>query len=132
VAQAQMFGAQFWTGLDRRRDDAAGEALSAVAMPTSTTAVELAQRFGPAQLAGIEEGVGEIVGRVMGVLPAGRRAVLRAGGAAIDLDGTDVECYGSKQEGIAYSYKGGAGRAPARGHLGGGRPRHRGGPPGRG
>jgi hypothetical protein len=106
VAQAQMFGAQFWTGLDRRRADTAGEALSAVATPASTTAVDLAQRFGPAQLAGIEEGIGEIVCRVMGLLPAARRAMLRTGGATIDLDGTDVECYGSKKEGIAYSYKG--------------------------
>ena len=31
VAQAQMFGAEFWTGLDRRRADVAGEALSATA-----------------------------------------------------------------------------------------------------
>jgi hypothetical protein len=106
VAQAQMLGAQFWVGLDRRRADLAGEALSAVATPASTTAVEFAQRFGPAQLAGIEEGIGEIVGRVMGLLPAVRRAVLRTGRATIDLDGTDVECYGSKKDGIAYSYKG--------------------------
>jgi hypothetical protein len=106
VGQGQMFGAQFWTGLDRRRADPAGEALSAVATPASTTAVDLAERFGPVQLAGVEEGIGEIVGRVMAVLPAGRRAVLRAGGATIDLDGTDVEVYGAGKEGIAYSYKG--------------------------
>ncbi len=106
VAQAQMFGAEFWTGLDRRRADTAGEVLSAVSTPASTTAVELAQRFGVAQLAGIEEGIGEVACRVMGVLPAGRQAVLRAGGATIDLDGTDVEVYGSKKEGIAYNYKG--------------------------
>jgi hypothetical protein len=106
VAQAQMFGAEFWTGLDRRRADTAGESLSVVATPASTTAVELAQRFGPAQLAGIEEGVGEIVCRVLGLLPAARRALLRAGGATIDLDGTDVEVYGAGKDGIAYSYKG--------------------------
>jgi hypothetical protein len=106
VAGAQMFGAQFWVDLDRRRVDTAGEALSAVATPASTTAIELAERFGPAQLAGIEEGIGEIVGRVVGLLPLARRTVLRAGGATIDLDGTDVECYGSKKDGIAYSYKG--------------------------
>jgi Transposase DDE domain group 1 len=106
VAQAQMFGAQFWTGLDRRRADAAGEALSAVPTPAATTAVELADRFGPAQLAGIEEGVGEIACRVVGLLAPKRRAVLRAGAATIDLDGTDVEVYGSTKEGIAYSYKG--------------------------
>ena len=106
VAQAQMFGAEFWTGLDRRRADAAGEALSAVATPASTTAVELAGRFGPAQFAGIEEGIGEVVCRVLAVLPPARRAALRGGTATIDLDGTDVEVYGSKKEGIAYSYKG--------------------------
>lgn len=106
VAQAQMFGAEFWTGLDRRRSDTAGEALSAVATPASTTAVELAGRFGRFQLAGIEEGIGEIVCRVIGSLPVVRRRRLRTGGATIDLDGTDVECYGSKKDGIAYSYKG--------------------------
>jgi hypothetical protein len=106
VAQAQMCGAQFWTGLDCRRADLAGEALSAVATPASTTAVQLADRFGPAQVAGIEEGIGEIVGRVVGLLAARRRSVLRTGGATIDLDGTDVEVYGVKKEGIAYSYKG--------------------------
>ena len=106
LAQAQMFGAEFWTGLDRRRADAAGEALSVVATPASTTAVELAKRFGPMQCAGVEEGIGEIVCRVLGVLPAVRRQRLRTGGATIDLDGTDVEVYGSAKEGIAYSYKG--------------------------
>jgi len=112
VAQAQMLGAEFWTGLDRRRADAAGEALSAVPTPASTTAVELADRFGPAQLAGIEEGIGEVVCRVVGLLPPARRAVLRAGGASIDLDGTDVECYGATKEGIAYNYKGQRGGRP--------------------
>jgi hypothetical protein len=113
VAQAQMCGAQFWTGLDRRRADPAGEALSAVATPASTTAVQLADRFGPGQVAGIEEGIGEIVGRVVGLLPPRRRTVLRTGGATIDLDGTDVECYGARKEGIAYSYKGVRHEVPA-------------------
>src|SRR5205814_5571613 len=112
VAQAQMCGAEFWTGLDRRRADTAGEALSAVPTPASTTAVQLADRFGPAQVAGIEEGIGEIVGRVMGLLPPARRAVLRTGGASIDLDGTDVECYGATKDGIAYNYKGQRGGRP--------------------
>jgi len=106
LAQAQMLGADFWTGLDRRRDDLAGEALSAVLTPASTTAATLAARFGPAQMAGIEEGNGEICCRAMRLLPTRRRAVLRTGTATIDLDGTDVECYGSKKDGIAYTYKG--------------------------
>ena len=106
VAQAQMFGAEFWTGLDRRRSDTAGEALSVVATPASTTAVELATRFGSMQCAGVEEGIGEVVCRVLGSLPAARRQRLRTGGATMDLDGTDVEVYGTRKEGIAYSYKG--------------------------
>src|SRR5437773_10712664 len=106
VAQAQMLGAEFWTGLDRRRDDTAGEALSAVPTPASTTATTLAARFGAPQLAGVEEGIGEICCRVMGLLPARRRTVLRAGTATIDLDGTDVQCYGSRKDGVAYNYKG--------------------------
>lgn len=88
-----------------------------MATSASTTAVGLAERFGPAQLAGVEEGIGEIVGRVMGLLPATRRAVLRTGGATIDLDGTDVECYGSEKEGIAYSYNGARTVSVAAEHL---------------
>ena len=106
LAQAQMLGADFLTGLDRRRADVAGEALSAVPTPASTTAASLAARFGPAQVAGVEEGIGELTCRVVGLLPAKRRAALRAGTATIDLDGTEVECYGSGKDGIAYNYKG--------------------------
>src|SRR5438874_5222287 len=57
VAQAQMLGGDFWTCLDRRRADVTGEALSAVATPASTTAATLAARFGPAQVAGLVEGI---------------------------------------------------------------------------
>src|SRR5258706_13651854 len=60
VAQAQMFGAQFWTGLDRRRADTAGEALSAVAAPAPTPPGGLAERVGPARPAGVEEGIGGV------------------------------------------------------------------------
>jgi len=49
---------------------------------------------------------------VVQLLPARRRVLLCTGPATIDLDGTDVECYGSRKDGIAYSYKGArAGRA---------------------
>jgi hypothetical protein len=106
LAQAQMLGAAFWSGLDRRRDDAAGEALSAVATSASTTALTLAARFGPTRLAGVEEAIGEICCRAVRLLAVRRRTVLRAGMATIDLDGTDVECYGSKKDGIADTYKG--------------------------
>jgi len=131
LAQAQMCGAQFWTGLDRRRADTAGESLSAVATPASTTAVELARRFGPAQLAGIEEGIGEIVGPGGGTTAsyAARGAARRWGhhrsgrhrrGGVRDQEGRD-----------RLQLQGPAGRASARGDLGGGRGGHRGGPAGR-
>src|SRR5437016_3241207 len=45
-------------------------------------------------------------GRGLRGRPVGRRALLRAGGDTIDLDGTDVEVYGAAKDGIAYSYKG--------------------------
>jgi len=106
LAQTQMLGGDFLTCLDRRRDDIAAEALSAVPTPPSTTAAGLADRFGPAQLAGVEEGIGELTCRAMALLPAKRRTGLRTGTATIDLDGTDVECYGSHKDGIAYNYKG--------------------------
>jgi hypothetical protein len=106
LAQMQMLGGDFMVCLDRRREDAAGEALSAVPTPPSTTAATLAARFGAAQRAGIEEGIGEITCRAVALLSAKRRAALRSGTVTIDLDGTDVEAYGSKKEGIAYNYKG--------------------------
>jgi hypothetical protein len=53
LAQMQMLGGDFMVCLDRRREDAAGEALSAVPTPESTTAATLARRFGPVQVAGV-------------------------------------------------------------------------------
>ena len=106
VAQTQMLGGDFLSSLDRRRADTAGEALSAVPTPASTTASGLADRFTGQQLVAIEDGVAELVRRVMLRLPAKRRAVLRTGPVTIDLDGTDVECYGADKDGIAYNYKG--------------------------
>jgi hypothetical protein len=106
LAQTQMLGGDFLVSLDRRRDDAAGEALSAVPTPASTTAAGLATRFGDAHLLGIEDGVAEVTFRAVELLSGKRRAVLRAGMATIDLDGTDVECYGTGKDGIAYNYKG--------------------------
>ena len=106
LAQTQMLGGDFLVSLDRRRDDLVGECLSAVPTPASTTAAGLAARFGEAQLVGIEDGIGEITRRAVTMLPAGRRTRLRTGSVTIDLDGTDVEVYGAKKDGIAYTYKG--------------------------
>jgi hypothetical protein len=78
--------------VDRRRDDAAGEALSAVPTPASTTAAGLAARLGDVHLLGIEDGIAEVAFQAVELLPARRRTALRAGTATIDLDGTDVQC----------------------------------------
>ena len=114
LAQTQMLGGDFLVSLDRRRDDLVGEALSAVPTPASTTAAGLAARFDAAQLVGIEDGVAEITRRAVGLLPARRRTRLRTGPVTIDLDGTDVQVYGAKKDGIAYSYKGVRHEAPVR------------------
>jgi len=106
LAQAQMLGGDFLVSLDRRRADVTGEALSAVSTPASTTAAGLAARFGPTRIAGIEEGIGEVICRAVGALPVQRRVALRGGTATLDLDGTEVEVYGPGKEGIAYNYKG--------------------------
>jgi hypothetical protein len=106
LAQTQMLGGDFLVSLDRRRDDLVGEALSVVPTPASTTAAELAARFDPAQLVGIEDGIAELTRRAVTMLPAKRRTRLQAGPVTIDLDGTDVEVYGAKKDGIAYSCKG--------------------------
>ena len=60
----------------------------------------------PAQLVGIEDGIAELTRRAVTMLPARRRTRLRTGPVTIDLDGTDVQVYGAKKDGIAYSYKG--------------------------
>jgi hypothetical protein len=106
VAQTQMLGGDFLVSLDRRRDDPVGEVLSAVPTPASTTAAGLAARFDAAQLVGIEDGIAELTRRAVTMLPARRRTRLQAGSVTIDLDGTDVEVYGAKKDGIAYTYKG--------------------------
>ena len=101
-----MLGGDFLSSLDRRRADVAGEALSAVPTPASTTAAGLAGRFTGQQLVAVEDGVAELVRRVVALLPDGRRRQLLAGPVSIDLDGTDVQCYGAGKDGVAYTYKG--------------------------
>ena len=41
-----------------------------------------------------------------GLLPAERTAELAEGPVTIDIDATDVEVYGSKKRGVAYTYQG--------------------------
>lgn len=96
LAQSQLMGAEGLVGLDRQRLDVAGVELSGVPVLASTTAAGLARRFGPEQLAGVESGVADLIGRGFELLPLERRGVLEGkvtvGGAEcleFGVDGVD-------------------------------------------
>jgi hypothetical protein len=52
IAAAQLAGEDFLTGLDRQRADAAGQQITPVPGPASTTAAGLARRLTPGQWRG--------------------------------------------------------------------------------
>jgi hypothetical protein len=52
MASAQLAGADFLVGMDRRRADTAGQLLEPVRTPASTTTAKLAKHFTPTHLAG--------------------------------------------------------------------------------
>jgi len=106
LAQCQLLGGTGLAGLDQQRVDAAAARLSALPEVPSTTAGGLARRFGAAQLAGIEAGLGQLLARAFALLPAARQAALCAGPVTIDLDSTDVEVYGRRKRGVDYNYQG--------------------------
>src|SRR6476661_3494388 len=101
MACAQLAGEDFLVGMDRRRADAAGQSLEPVPAPASTTTGQLAKRFTPTHLAGIESGLGLINNRMLGLVPRRRRARLLSS-VTIDGDTTDVEVYGSKKQDAVY------------------------------
>jgi hypothetical protein len=105
MASAQLTGADFLVGMDRRRADTAGQVLEPVPTPASTTTAQLAKRFTATHLAGIENGIGVLNARVLRLLPARRRSQLLAS-ATIDGDTTDVEVYGPKKQDAVYNYVG--------------------------
>ena len=105
MACAQLAGEDFLVGMDRRRADAAGQSLEPVPAPASTTTGQLAKRFTPTHLAGIESGLGLINNRMLGLVPRRRRARLLSS-VTIDGDTTDVEVYGSKKQDAVYNYQG--------------------------
>ena len=105
MACAQLAGEDFLVGMDRRRADTAGQVLEPVPTPASTTTGQLAKRFTPTHLAGVEKGIGVINQRMMMLLTDKRRAELRAV-ATIDGDTTDVEVYGPKKQDAVHNYQG--------------------------
>lgn len=105
LASAQLAGEDFLVGLDRQRDDVAGQEISPVAGLSSTTTAGLARRFTDPQWTAVETGVAQVAERVFELLPATRRVRL-AESVTIDLDTTDVEVYGRKKHGVDYNHQG--------------------------
>jgi Transposase DDE domain group 1 len=105
MAGAQLAGEDFLVGLDRQRDDVAGQVLAPVPGLSSTTAAGLARRFTDGQWRAVETGIGDIHTAMLAALPARRVAAL-CETVTIDLDTTDVEVYGRKKRGVAYNYQG--------------------------
>jgi len=66
----------------------------------------LARRVTGAQWRAVETGLAAVTERMMGLLPAPRKAALTEGPVTIDLDATHVEVYGRKKRGVAYNYQG--------------------------
>ncbi len=106
IAAAQLAGEDFLAGLDRQRDDAAGQQLTPVPGLASTTAAGLARRVTPAQWQAVETGLAAATGRMVSLLAPERAAALTGGPVTIDLDTTDVEVYGRKKRGVAYNHQG--------------------------
>jgi hypothetical protein len=105
MACAPLAGADFLVGMDRHRADVASQLLEPVPTPASTTTAQLAKRFTPPHMAGIENGIGTVNARVLRLLPQRRRTQLLTS-ATIDGDTTDVEVYGPKKQDAVYNYQG--------------------------
>ena len=105
LAQAQLAGTGYWSGLDQVRADAVAAEVSAVPFLASTTAAGLARRFTAEHIAGIEAGSAQVIERAVGLLSPQRREAL-AGAVTMDMDSTDVEVFGSDKQGVAYNYCG--------------------------
>ncbi|MGH4011109.1 MAG: IS1380 family transposase [Pseudonocardiaceae bacterium] len=105
LAGAQLAGEDFLVGLDRQRDDVAGQVLVPVPRLSSTTAAGLARRLSEGQWCAVETGIGDVHTGMLAALPPKRVAAL-CEMVTIDLDTTDVEVYGRKKRGVAYNYLG--------------------------
>ena len=106
MAAAQLAGEDFLVGPDRLRADEAGQQVTPVPGLAASTATGLARRFTPEHWRGAEAGLAQATARMVGMLPAERAAELAEGPVTIDIDATDVEVYGNKKRGVAYTYQG--------------------------
>jgi hypothetical protein len=107
MAETMLAGGDFMADLTAQRGDAAGAPLRAVPeIPASPTFIGRTKRFGDEVFSGVEQAMGELVGRWFAALSDRRRAVLVALRPTIDLDPTDVETYGTKKEGVSWNHAG--------------------------
>ena len=106
MAAAQLAGEDFLVGLDRVRADQAGQQVTPVPGLATSTAAGIARRFTGKHWRGTEAGLAAATARMTALLPAERAAELAEGPVTIDIDATDVEVYGSKKRGVAYTYQG--------------------------
>ena len=106
MAAAQLAGEDFLCGLDRLRADAAGQQLAPVPGLASTTAAGVARRFTGKHWRGAEAGLAAATTRMTELLAPERVTGLGEGPVTIDIGATDVEVYGRKKRGVAYSYQG--------------------------
>ncbi len=106
MAAAQLAGEDFLVGLDRLRADAAGQHLAPVPGLAASTATGIARRFTETHWRGAETGLARATARMLDLLPGERAEELAGGPVTIDIDATDVEVYGNKKRGVAYTYQG--------------------------
>ena len=106
MAAAQLAGEDFLVGLDRLRADEAGQQVTPVPGLATSTATGLARRLTARHWRGAEAGLAQATAKMAGLLPPERAAELAEGPVTIDIDATDVEVYGSRKRGVAYTYQG--------------------------
>ena len=126
-AEPQLAGGDFMVDLDTRRAGTAGAELRAVKMPpASTTIAYLAQRFGGKGVVRLGRAAAELARRSFYILPEEEQARLASLRPTLDVDPTEVECYGKKRAGFACNYQGQWAGAELPGGVGRGRPGARG------
>ena len=113
MAETMLAGGDFMVDLDHHRSDDAGRRLRAVPeVPASTTFAALARRFDEVAVGDLETALGMLTRRWFDALDDEHRTALIEARPTIDLDATEIECYGPKKEGLAWNHAGQwAGRA---------------------
>lgn len=107
MAESMLADGDFMSDLDSLRADQAGAVVRAVPdAPASTTFAAAARRFDDTAVTAVEKAMGTLVARWFQLMPARHREHLMATRPTIDLDGTDIEVYGSRKQRVAWNYAG--------------------------